>query len=279
MKNKKIFSLAIGSLILPVVVTPIISCSETKEDYMDAYNSELGFFFNNRGVIYGYEGPNGDGTWKDQKIVTIPEYLEVTSPKTSPIYGRKYKIKEINPQGRISSSPETQLWLGTNLEEIILPDSIERIGYDTFNSSKLSKINWPKNLLSIYDRAFSNTLFSEITFPPSLESIGAGAFSDSKKLKSINFSNLKNLKSINYNAFRDCILLEGELNFSTASSLRAIYQGAFRNTKINKVILPSRTRYVQDDPDGYYDSFPKDCIIEGGVPTTYQDIKDNYWDF
>ena len=51
----------------------------------------------------------------------------------------------------------------TSLDEVVLPDGIERIGARAFAESSLKKINLPSSLVEIADDAFSSTQIEEIT--------------------------------------------------------------------------------------------------------------------
>lgn len=286
MKNKKILLLSTSTLILPLSISPIVSCSHTEEPYMRCSNLELGIFFDNRGTLWGYEGPNCQGIPEDQKVIKIPEYVEVTGPKSSPIYGKKIRITKLDkgnaPSDNFHYRKGIWRWGTENdqiikLNEVILPNSIEEISHSTFYGSSLSKINWPNNLKLIISNAFKATQLKEIIFPKSLEDIYESAFAEIKTLKSVNFKNCKKLESIGYLAFADCDNLEGEINLSNSKYLEYIDERAFRNTKINKVILPKNTFYVKEGLD--YDTFPKGCIVVGGKPVTSEkmyEIRHNY---
>lgn len=64
------------------------------------------------------------------------------------------------------------------IENVYLPDNIEVIGHDAFNSNNYIKtIRWPKNLKKIEDRAFiHSSLESIVEIPSTVEEIGENAF-------------------------------------------------------------------------------------------------------
>lgn len=64
------------------------------------------------------------------------------------------------------------------IENVYLPDNIEIIGHDAFNSNSYIKtIRWPKNLKKIEDRAFiHSSLEGIVEIPPTVEEIGRDAF-------------------------------------------------------------------------------------------------------
>lgn len=74
-----------------------------------------------------------------------------------------------------------------NLESIIIPDSVTKIGYNAFYSCKnLKSITIPDSVTSIDGYAFMYcTNLSSITIPNSVTSIGNGAFSDCTSLSNI----------------------------------------------------------------------------------------------
>ena len=77
----------------------------------------------------------------------------------------------------------------TALTTIILPASLERIGYNTFSSCiNLKSITLPKSIKNIEEYAFDNCKsLTEITIPNSVINIGDGAFSDCGSLTSVKF--------------------------------------------------------------------------------------------
>lgn len=75
---------------------------------------------------------------------------------------------------------------GSSVKNVVLPESIERIGWDAFrNCERLTSINFPKNLVNFSNNAFANcTSLKEVNFPDSEISFGPGAFADCSSLTS-----------------------------------------------------------------------------------------------
>ena len=69
---------------------------------------------------------------------------------------------------------------GTDVEEVILPEGIERIEPCAFaNCTELKKINFPETLNVIKDRVFLNChLLTEVILPETLAELGNYAFYD-----------------------------------------------------------------------------------------------------
>ena len=87
-----------------------------------------------------------------------------------------------------------------DIDEIMLPDNIEEIGWGAFKNCKtLTQVNLPKRLKTIHAAAFSScSNLTHIDIPETVTQIGPEAFRGSN-LKEITLST--NLKEIEYEAF------------------------------------------------------------------------------
>ncbi|HOC33032.1 MAG TPA: leucine-rich repeat protein [Ruminococcus flavefaciens] len=114
----------------------------------------------------------------------------------------------------------------SSLETVILPDSIEDIGWAAFEGcTALKSINLPKNLTVIGSYAFSGCeSLEEIVLPDSLEEICEGAFNGCTSLKTIDLP--KNLKTIGKEAFANCA---GITSVTIPASVKTVGQFAFKN--------------------------------------------------
>lgn len=144
-----------------------------------------------------------------------------------------------------------------NVTNIILPDTITKIGQGAFKQSSvknitfskkleylgplafaycnnLEKVILPENLTEIMDAAFTccNKL-TDVTLPNSLLNIHASVFEKCRNLAYIKFPN--NLKDIYSSAFMECEKLE-EVIFN--EGLERIWTSAFKNTNIKNLNLP-----------------------------------------
>lgn len=87
---------------------------------------------------------------------------------------------------------------------VTLPETVDTLHADAFNSCKLTAITLPKNLRCIGDQAFSSDTFTAIDIPESVDSIGKGAFFACKNLESVTLP--KNLKKLGTSVFYSCAL-------------------------------------------------------------------------
>lgn len=96
---------------------------------------------------------------------------------------------------------------GTLVTEIVVPDSVNKIGDYAFAKYKnLTSITIGKNVKSIGHSSFRETSITSIVIPEGVTSIGKSAFSYCKKLASITLPN--SLTSIEGMAFRECEALK-----------------------------------------------------------------------
>lgn len=97
----------------------------------------------------------------------------------------------------------------TNISEIYLPSTLERIGGWTFyGCSKLKYIEFPLNLKEIGTLAFTGTGLTTVTIPASVTTIDTGAFRDCPNLTNVYFQHNSKLNVINSDAFRNSGLTE-----------------------------------------------------------------------
>lgn len=124
-----------------------------------------------------------------------------------------------------------------NLETVVLPESLEKIGEYAFNRCpKLTRINFPSNLKGIGKFAFFGTNLPYLHLPESVEEIGEGAFSGCNNLKSAVFTNAT-CSMINCNSLTKIVYPESITKVTTlATSCINLKEVIFQNIKsINKV--------------------------------------------
>lgn len=110
-----------------------------------------------------------------------------------------------------------------NIQEIILPDSLEVIGEDAFSMSNIEEVEFGKGLIKIEQKAFSNCLsIKSMTLPKNLMSIGNGVFRGCKNLENIVLDDA--LKFIGSAAFYGC---KGLKKIELPASVNAIGNEAF----------------------------------------------------
>ena len=124
----------------------------------------------------------------------------------------------------------------TQVEEIILPDSLNSIENYAFAYSKISSLYIPKNVIQINDYAFSNTPITSIIFDEgsTINKIGAYSFAYCSNLSSISIPN--SLSDIGSYAFLKSGI--SSISFNQNSNLIEIKEGTFQNTKLQQIVLP-----------------------------------------
>lgn len=116
-------------------------------------------------------------------------------------------------------------------EEIILPETMVRIGDGSFNSTKIDRIIFPASLREIGTFAFRWAALDEVVMQGGLKTIGDGAFSDTSLMK---VQLPDTLEYIGRWAFADTPLKEMEI----PASVRYIGQGAFEHCgDLSKIVF------------------------------------------
>lgn len=77
-----------------------------------------------------------------------------------------------------------------NIEEVILPSTLTKIGAHAFVRMPLTHIHLPEGLEDISSGAFSNTALVAVILPSSLRRLGPEAFGSCVNLRAIDFANL-----------------------------------------------------------------------------------------
>ena len=81
---------------------------------------------------------------------------------------------------------EEAFYACTELESIIIPDSVTKIGARAFSDSGLTAVTLPDSIAEIDDEAFCYSELTEVTIPKSVTYIGRGVFNCCFNLISIN---------------------------------------------------------------------------------------------
>ena len=130
-----------------------------------------------------------------------------------------------------------------DIEEIILPESIEEIGERAFyNCRKLRRVVLPGSLRTIGDSAFSNcVLLTEINLPKSIVSIGENVFSGCEELEEVSLPD--GLRQIPEGTFSYCHKLS---SIMIPKSVNRIGRYAFAEcSRLAKAAIPAGVHEVE----------------------------------
>ena len=177
----------------------------------------------------------------------------------------------------------------TNLTDIVIPNSVNRIDVGTFwRCTSLKSITIPNSVMSIGSEAFSDcTNLSEIIISDSITYIVSDAFKNTKwfdnqpdgvvyagkvayEYKGNMLENTKivlkqGTKSISKDAFSGCINLT---NIVIPNSLLSVGGGAFMNcSKLKSITIPKNVEDIGEYAFGY-----SDIGIHYGSPVKYEDF-------
>jgi hypothetical protein len=175
------------------------------------------FYSDQEGVLYSK---------KDKQLIYYP-------------FAKKEKTYRI--QQNIESIADSAFQGNKNIEEIIMPDSLIKIGVSALMNSSISKITFSKNLQIISRNAFFGCeKIMNLTLPDSIEIIEGSSFSGCKNLINIYLS--KNLKIISNTLFKDCIKLE---TINLPIGLEKIEHQAFYNCKSLRILtIPTSVKSI-----------------------------------
>ena len=166
---------------------------------------------------------------------------------------------------RLLTTIEKQICWHTNLDSVIIPDSVTIIGDAAFcDCYMLEYAKLPEGLQIIEGGAFFNTAIEYIDFPASLTKIGSGAFA-SVPLRRITFPDNNQIKDI-FGAFEEINTLE---YVDLSNTPITVWDACFWFCTIDTFLLPDSLKRVDRINDlriNYLSPFPP--TLEGISVTT-----------
>jgi len=185
-------------------------------------------------------------------------------------YLKNLDIAEVN----ITALPTQAFYKSTNVENLILPNTLIMIGEEMFYQSNLKSVVISANVITIGNSAFRECKsLTSIDIPASVEIIEEAAFYNCPLLATVIFENGSNLKTIKGNyyangsfskcraltsieipsqveiigeeAFQDCTSLE-IVTFEKGSILKTIDKSAFSNcTALSSIQIPATIESIE----------------------------------
>lgn len=175
------------------------------------------------------------GTMNDEDFLWI--YYEM--PKL-----RFLDISEVD----ITTLPNRSFYESTNVETLILPETLVEIRSEVFVRSKLKSITIPSSVLSIGNLAFYQcTALASVTFKEGLVSIGQSAFAKCTALSEIKLP--KTLTTMGQAAFANCTAL-ASVRFASGCNLSALNREVFNQVPITSIQIPAKVTKIYSQESG-----------------------------
>ena len=176
-------------------------------------------------------------------------------------------IAEVN----ITALPIQAFYKSTNVENLILPNTLITIGEEMFYQSKLKTVVIPANATTIGNSAFEQcaSLIS-IDIPANVETIGTAVFKDCSSLTSIEIP--ASVETIKASAFKGCSSL-ATVTFEKGSQLKTIggggssYYGAFGQLKNLMTVDMSACTQVKTIGESAFDGDSELRLFKIGTET------------
>ena len=184
-------------------------------------------------------------------------------------------IAEVN----ITALPIQAFYKSTNVENLILPNTLITIGEEMFYQSKLKTVVIPANATTIGNSAFEQcaSLIS-IDIPANVETIGTAVFLGCSSLATVTFENGSQLKTIgggsySSGAFSDCTALT---SIEIPASVETIEAAAFKGCSSLATVTFENGSQLKTIGGGSYSSGAfSDCtaLTSIEIPASVETIK------
>lgn len=198
------------------------------------------------------------------KVLDIQSSSENTDPRIYPLDTNGMPtgdvvvtegIKSFGDNGYQNYGP---FYKNYNVTSVMLPNSMEKIGYNAFSDcTNLKSIKWPKNckIASINRYGFYSTNLTEINIPDSVATIESYAFY-SVKCESINFGNAS--ATVSDYAFSDCT--ETAINFGNGNIIISGSNVFQQNKKLASVSIPSNVQLTSRCSSMFYRCYALESV-------------------
>ena len=187
-------------------------------------------------------------------------------------------IAEVN----ITALPIQAFYKSTNVENLILPNTLITIGEEMFYQSKLKTVVIPANATTIGNSAFEQcaSLIS-IDIPANVETIGTAAFKGCSSLTTVTFEKESQLKTISggysnpnyYGVFSDCTALT---SIKIPASVKTIEEAAFKGcSSLATVTFEKGSQLKTIRGDSYSSGAFSDCtaLTSIEIPASVETIE------
>lgn len=149
-------------------------------------------------------------------------------------------VPAVTPEGLPLKRIGSEAFYRRGLTSVIIPDTVESIGYDAFGVCKLKEVKLPKDLIEIEGFAFYNNRLTDVQFGDKVKIIEPSAFA------------MNNLEKIDL-----------------PESLEEIGASAFYKNSLNEIKIPENIKKI----DMY--AFMKNNIFEVVIPKNIEVFKRN----
>ena len=164
--------------------------------------------------------------WNTQlKELTIPNATLGDS-----VFDECSKLEKIIFAEGITEVPDNMFMNKSSLKEVILPGTLQRIGYYSFYGTGLDKLTLPSNLTRIEDNAFASTSITELIINSTTSTYGNSVFSDCQQLENVTLAD--GMTAIPDSMFVNCKKLKAIVLPQTVTS---VGNNAFQNTGITAI--------------------------------------------
>ena len=153
--------------------------------------------------------------------------------------------------------------LQTNISEVVLPETIRKVGKEAFYYlTDIKKVNMPSSLIEIGEDAFWSTGISEVILPDGLKTVGKKAFQYCNDLTKLVIP--QSVESISGNAFY-CSSYSGNkiLEIICHNPTPIPLSEQFANTTYSKLRIPFGSKDAYYEADYWRDFFTKGTVVVG----------------